>query len=445
MRKTILMLILCAPLAWIAWREGQRLYDAWRWSPQTYKVAEGQQPSRADLEKIKKAADEIVDLPDGAVGTIVRLDPPPPGFDAVSLDRAVREHVRKRAQGRKAVDDARLETAGVEKDIEGALKRIRGNDGRPRDRDVELTKLKVALDDYERLNVRDLDLLTSARAEEAWPKLEREHPRHTLDNFYKNLDGWSPGASDSRLPGEEEVKGHADAYRKYLEDYRSAKGAFAVRLVGEARERLVLWVHGAKVVQLLRDPAKSRLEQVDEIGALAEDNPPERFEKTARQVIQALCGDLLKTEPLDEIVLLTSDEAEPEPVPRKEVKVEMKNGETIPLGPPQPDEYSLQVDQIKSFSLPMGRIVDPPGDAKVAPLKGTKYSDAIRAFNTERDRIKHWSEPVLKKLRETCEAHATDLARGGGARSGGSTLIKRIDSLLEIVVKHPNLFVNSVP
>jgi hypothetical protein len=445
MRKTIVMLILCSPLAWTAAREGYRLYEDRRWSPQTYKVAEGQEPSRAELERIKKAADAIVELPDGAVGTIVRLDRPPPGFDAVTLDRAVREHVKKRAQGRKAVDDARLEAADVEKKITDTLKRIRGNDGRPRDRQVELKNLKVSLDDYERLKVRDLDLLASARAEEAWPKLDTEHPRQALDTFYKNLDGWSPGVSDSKLPGAEKVKSHAEAYRKYLEDHRSAKGAFAVRLVGEARERMVLWVHGAKVVQLLHDPARSRLEQVDEIGTLAEDNPPDQFEKTARRLVQALCGDVLKTEPLDEMVLLTSDDAEPELVPRKDVKVEMKNGETISLGPPQPAEYSLQPNQIKSFSLPMGRIIEPPSDAKVPPLKGTKYSAAIRAFNTDRDQIKHWSEPVLKKLRETCEAHAADLARGGGARSGGSTLIKRIDSLLEIVVKHPNLFVNPVP
>ena len=137
--------------------------------------------------------------------------------------------MKKRAQGRKAVDDARLETAGVEKDIEGALKRIRGNDGRPRDRDVELTKLKVALDDYERLNVRDLDLLASARAEVAWTKLERDYPSQLLDTIYNNLNRWSPGASDSKLPAEEEVKSNADAYQKYLEDHRSAKGAFAVQ------------------------------------------------------------------------------------------------------------------------------------------------------------------------------------------------------------------------
>ena len=207
----------------------------------------------------------------------------------------------------------------------------------------------------------------------------------------------------------------------------------------------MLWELGTKVVRLLDDPAKSRVEQVDEIAVLAEHDPPDRFEKTARRLVQILCDDLLKDEPLDEMVFLIDVEAEPELVARKDVMVEMKNGETVPLGPPQPDEYTLQPEQIRSFSLPMGRNIESPADAKIALLKGTKYSDAIRAFNTERDKIKHWSEPVLKKLRETCEAHATDLARGGGARSGGSTLIKRIDSLLEIVVKHPNLFVNSVP
>ena len=35
MRKTILMLLLCAPLLWIAWRECQRIYNVSSWDPRT--------------------------------------------------------------------------------------------------------------------------------------------------------------------------------------------------------------------------------------------------------------------------------------------------------------------------------------------------------------------------------------------------------------------------
>jgi hypothetical protein len=122
----------------------------------------------------------------------------------------------------------------------------------------------------------------------------------------------------------------------------------------------------------------------------------------------------------------------------------MKSGQTVPLGPPEADEYSLQSDQIKYFVLTDNRTVDPPSDPKIAPLKGTKYSDAIRAFNTERSQIKQWSETVLRKLRDTCGKYAAELASAGDSKSGGR-LIKKIDSLLEVVFRHPNAFVTSAP
>lgn len=197
---------------------------------------------------------------------------------------------------------------------------------------------------------------------------------------------------------------------------------------------------------MLPEPSARRADHLEAIAKLTENNPPARFGTTARRLVQVFCGDYLKAEPLDEMVLLVSgNDNETEQVLRKDVKVVLKDGKTVVLSPSGFDEYNLPRDRLDYFLLPMGGSRDPPGDKDVAPLKGTKYSDAIKAYNEKRNRIKHWSEPGLRDLRATCEAHKADLAQGGGEKAGGRTLIERIDRLLEIMHKHPNLFVASEP
>ena len=51
----------------------------------------------------------------------------------------------------------------------------------------------------------------------------------------------------------------------------------------------------------------------------------------------------------------------------------------------------------------------------------------------------------MRTLHKTCEDHKTDLDKGVSEKAGGRTLIKRIDRLLEIMQKYPNLFVARVP
>ena len=62
MRKTILMLLLCAPLLWIAWQECLRIYNVSFWAPPT--SAEGDDKPAvkpADLAEIQRKADEIAE------------------------------------------------------------------------------------------------------------------------------------------------------------------------------------------------------------------------------------------------------------------------------------------------------------------------------------------------------------------------------------------------
>ncbi len=62
-----------------------------------------------------------------------------------------------------------------------------------------------------------------------------------------------------------------------------------------------------------------------------------------------------------------------------------------------------------------------------------------------REGIKQWSSQELDKLLDTCKKNESKLKQGGGAGSGGQTLIDRITKLREIVHSHPSLFASDVP
>ena len=79
MRKSLLILLLCAPLLWIAGAEGTRLYNVYRWSSPELESTDQDPPPRPEvLAKARKMADAIVELPDGVTSAVVRLEPPPP-------------------------------------------------------------------------------------------------------------------------------------------------------------------------------------------------------------------------------------------------------------------------------------------------------------------------------------------------------------------------------
>jgi hypothetical protein len=307
-------------------------------------------------------------------------------------------------------------------------------------------ELRSLLEDYQR-EVHDPELVVSAQAEAAWPDLENDHGQAVIDRFYKQIDGWSPTADKTTL-GADSFDTHAAVYRNYLKSHESAKGSVAVALTREARDRLALLERGSKLVSLLQDSGKRGLDQLNELVRLDDNDPPKEFRTSLERIVRVLCDDLLKREPYDESVMLNSrGSPAPESIKRKDIQVVLKSGETValgtgeslPAGTPVYDEYTLKSDQIDSFVLP-GETRDPPGPG-VSPLKGTEYSDAIRAFNTERDRVDRWSERELLKLQEICVKHEAALQRGGGANLGGRTLIARINGLLEIVRRHSSLFV----
>jgi hypothetical protein len=455
MRKNLLILILCAPLLYIAVSEGMRLFSVSTWSsPKLEATDEEAPPGPEVLAKAKKTADAIVELPDGVTSAVVRIESLPPGSpQEPPLGSVVAAYAKKRAERGFDVEKAKEDGANVEKRITETLKKMRGPDGRPAKSDKELDRL---LDDYAE-KVHDPLLLASARAFAAWPALEDDCPRSELDRQYDEIDRWSPAQSDQKPLSRTTFDSHATKYREYLKNHESARAsAVAAALAHEATERLELAQRGAKLVDILNDSLKTAADgdlakrQIDSIGAIVkldDDNQPKRVRSSLRNVLHTLCDDLLKPEPYDERVFLRSANSPGrQRVDRKDVQVTLKTGgDPVPLGPPGIDEYNLKSEQIENFTLKStGELLNPP-DAGVPPLEGTEYSDAIKAFNTERARVKLWSDLELGRLLEICVKNQSKLDQGGGANQGGRTLTDRIKQLREIVRGHPSLFVAVVP
>ena len=374
MIKNLLVLALCVPFGWFAWNESRRLYEMSRMPGQPLTADPPADPD-AELARVRKSAEAIVGLSDAVSATAIRLSGPPEGSPASGpLADTLLALARAREAGHRVIEEARLKAAAVEQEITDLLRQGR------------FAELEQRLKDYATLEVHDPELLGTARAEVDWAKLEHEHPKATLDELYDRLDRWTPDTSESVLPAVGDITPHREAYRVFLDAHGSAKGA-AIPRVQEARERVVLWDRGSRLVELLHS-RKDRDDQIRSVVSLvAEDTPLPRFEVTARRLLRALCGDFLKPEALDQAVLIVSDDqAVPESFPRDQVVVRWKDASLVSLDKSEFDEYTLPRDKVENFAVPGGGIRNLPRNPQIAPLRGTEYSEAIRAYNAQRAR-----------------------------------------------------------
>ena len=69
-------------------------------------------------------------------------------------------------------------------------------------------------------------------------------------------------------------------------------------LLREAKDRLVLGERAAQMIDQLKQGPDRRIEQVQAIALLVEGSPPPRIASTAKRLLQTLCGDFIKIEPL---------------------------------------------------------------------------------------------------------------------------------------------------
>lgn len=448
MKKILIILVLCSPLGWVAWVESLRLLNDGRIPIGVDTDDDEPKGDNAALDNAKKKADEVLKLSDDLVRSAVTLEDPPETSESGIIARELASVARSRKDHRKNVERQQDKAGDLANEIEENLKTLR-QDGRPRDVPEDARKALMAnLAEYEGLEVRDTNLIDSARAEAAWPKLDREHSRHDLDLLYEKLDRWTPQNLDLGLQTRESVKGHADAYRDYLGNYGKVKRSEAAALVREARERFELWSRGATLVAEVKDreapkpnrvPAKTDAVRVRTVAELATtENPPEKFVTTARRLARILCGDMLPEEKLDEVVAL-NDGGTTRQIPRASLGIIWKDGSAATtLDKSRFNEFNLKVADVNGFVYNNESFDLPPDNAP--PLTPTDYSKAVNAFNEERARVKRWSDEDLARLRAVCDQHRDVL--GGNPKSGGKTLIDRIDALTDVVHRYPALFSN---
>src|SRR5271157_332217 len=180
MIKNLLVLALCVPFGWFAWNESRRLYEMSRMPGQPLTADPPADPD-AELARVRKSAEAIVGLSDAVSATAIRLSGPPEGSPASGpLADTLLALARAREAGHRVIEEARLKAAAVEQEITDLLRQGR------------FAELEQRLKDYATLEVHDPELLGTARAEVDWDKLEHQHPKVTLDEFYDSFDRWTP-------------------------------------------------------------------------------------------------------------------------------------------------------------------------------------------------------------------------------------------------------------
>ena len=240
MVKSLLVLALCVPFGWITLNEGRRLYEMSSMPGSTSTSGPANDPSpSAELARVKKSAEAIVGLSDAVSATAIRLSGPPEGSPASGpLADTLLALARAREAGHRVIEEARLKAAAAAQEITDLRSHLVDDKGR-QGRLAELAQLEQRLKDYATLEVHDPELLGTARAEVDWDKLEHQHPKVTLDEFYDSLDRWTPDTPESTLPAVGDITPHREAYRVFLDAHGSAKGAAIPLVQGAGTRRAV--------------------------------------------------------------------------------------------------------------------------------------------------------------------------------------------------------------
>jgi hypothetical protein len=145
------------------------------------------------------------------------------------------------------------------------------------------------------------------------------------------------------------------------------------------------------------------------------------FVKQARQSAFQFCGLFLSREKLDDRVLLTDKNDLYE---RRLVRIHWKKGPATPLEDPnRPDqnEFTLEKNDVEFFSV---------GDKDLPwPIHPTERSKTARKFNELRDKLT-WNETALMRLRDDYKKMKEPLP----------LTVSHLDTLIDAATKFPKLF-----
>ncbi|MGE3820047.1 MAG: hypothetical protein AB7I30_11535, partial [Isosphaeraceae bacterium] len=428
MIKSISLLLLCAPLGWFAWVELNRVTGL-TGAPRSIPLERNDDLGADDPSPTESSNWDAV-VPDEAVTAFLTLGPPPSRDSAGRMTQALYAFAvaRKRVDQSEAVEKARSNDARARReldDLRQALIRERVPTS------ARVNSLQSALDDYQAGSVFDAEFAEAVSADVAMARLDLRAGPLILDQALASYAKGTPEEADFS-PDSTEIRGHLKEFEAYLKRYGGGgpPGPSAEALAAIV-EREALWRLLLKLAEGVEAPdPETRLVAVAKLAT--EPNTPSRFRSVAAPLALKLADQFLKPEPLDRVVELVFNEfARSDLVERDKLRIYWHDP---PQGVPQGvtledsplDEFAIKREQVEYFATPTGtRNVVKGQDAP--PLKPTRYSVVIAEFNALRGRTPPvtWNEAFLYKLLRYCEGQKDVLAKGGGAGSGGPTLIER--------------------
>jgi hypothetical protein len=452
MKKTLLLIAACVPLAGFTALEARRSLDLARLpavQPGS-RAAEADPAARQAAEEAQARAQAVLDLAEPVTRAAVLLadtgldpgDAPAPR----ALAEPIVAHARFLEELRAAIEKLRQKAETLGEQITAEFRGLPEPADRP-EFVARLDQLDAQIEAYERLELSQPGLVEPIKAELKWLRVKKDLPRTALDPILAQLERWKPGTGTGTaglLEGLRSLQGRIAALEGYLADFQGSK----LDQVAEARKQLAEWkqVEGLVRVVTAREPA-TRLEQLEAIGRLvpADDaTVSPRLRLAARNLANVLCADYLKTDGLDPVVLVPGDKGPPEPILRDKISIRWNFGKTDKLTGSGYDEFTLTRDQVEYLQIGKYETRPLARDPEVPPLMPTPYSRAIHEYKIHCSKVKDWTADELRRLKDLCEDHREPLTRGAPGLAP-PRLLERIDALLDLAGRNPKLFVASAP
>lgn len=448
MAKTILLLILCAPLGWFAWLEASHVAALWGMPP-TVPIATGDPSDGGDGTSLAESSAWATRVPDEVIRSFLTLGQAPSRNPGGRLTQTLLTIARARdvVDQDPQVRDARSSEESSRREIEDERRRCL-DAGKLLDRSAgaeSIDTLKRNLNEYKRLIAFDEAFATEVLAEIRLAELDLKAGPPEIE---KALESYANGPKEgSRLsPDSTEILSLLKQFEGFVEEFGETPPGLSKESLALLRDQESLWRLLLKLAQAVETANPAR--RLDLVAGLAtEPGTPERFHLASERVALRVAGEYLRKEPLDRKVRMVADEERPEgSFDRGSVRIFWRdppkgvtNGVTLEASPL--DEFTIKRDEVNYFSFPGGSDGVIKGQDS-PPLKPTEYSKIIAEFNALRAKAepRAWSDSYFQVLLRFTEEHKTILAEGGGEGSGGPTLIARIKTMITLIKNHPSLF-----
>jgi hypothetical protein len=254
--------------------------------------------------------------------------------------------------------------------------------------------LRKDLDDYERDPDRNVTFLKDSRGLMAWRDLGE--PRPLSEKMKQAL---APGSKVKLDELTRKIDDRTERLRQFLKAHPG--GEYADR----ARTELATWQNNARLIDVMKsDSARSTRGVSAQLrkytALLSKPDTPREFKDMVLQAAKNYCGRIVpRTLDRDTRVLVTDREVS---VLRKRVRIKWKDSgqKIVYLSDSGYDEFDLPPDKVEYFLV--------GSETYEKPLRATARSKAVREYNKARGELR-WTVKSLEGLQEVCKKHEASL------------------------------------